>query len=219
MMMKDTYRTKGLRRQMVERLLAQGIGHEPALRAMAKVPRHFFIDSAFLEHAYQDKPFAIGEGQTISQPYTVAMQTALLDPQPNDKVLEIGTGSGYQSSVLLELGVRLFTLEYKSALHDKAAFLLRRMGYRQAVCRCGDGSMGWAAHAPYQGILVTAGAPTVPEALKEQLAVGGRLVIPVGCGQTQQMLRITKLPDGGWQEEQFGEYSFVPLLGKEGWAI
>lgn len=213
----DSYRTKGLRKQLVERLRERGICDEAVLKAIAKIPRHLFMDSAFLEHAYQDKPFSIGEGQTISQPYTVAVQTSLLEIRPGDKILEIGTGSGYQSSILMEMGAVLYSVEYHQRLHDEASFLLSRLGYRGTFL-CGDGSLGWEKFAPYDGIIVTAGAPSVPQALKDQLEPEGKLVLPVGKDDVQEMCRLTKLPEGMWKEELFGQYSFVPLRGKEGWG-
>ncbi|MGB0525895.1 MAG: protein-L-isoaspartate(D-aspartate) O-methyltransferase [Flammeovirgaceae bacterium] len=205
-----------MRMRLVESLKQKGIQDEGVLAAIAKIPRHFFIDDAFLEHAYEDKPFSIGQGQTISQPYTVAVQSSLLAIQPKDKVLEIGTGSGYQSCVLLELGAELYSIEYNQKLHQDAVFLLKRMGY-QGNFKLGDGSLGWPEHAPFDRILVTAGAPTVPSTLLEQLAIGGCLVIPVGDATTQKMLRITKQADQHFEQEAFGNYSFVPLLGKKGW--
>lgn len=214
--LEDNYRTIGMRMRLVESLKQKGIQDEGVLAAIAKIPRHFFIDDAFLEHAYEDKPFSIGQGQTISQPYTVAVQSSLLAIQPKDKVLEIGTGSGYQSCVLLELGAELYSIEYNQKLHQDAVFLLKRMGY-QGNFKLGDGSLGWPEHAPFDRILVTAGAPTVPSTLLEQLAIGGCLVIPVGDATTQKMLRITKQADQHFEQEAFGNYSFVPLLGKKGW--
>jgi protein-L-isoaspartate(D-aspartate) O-methyltransferase len=215
--LKDTYRTKGLRKQLIEELSAKGIESKAVLSAIYKVPRHFFIDSAFLEHAYQDKAFAIGQGQTISQPFIVAKQSELLELQPGHKVLEIGTGSGYQSAVLLEMGADLVSIEYSPVLHERALFTLRRMGYAQGRFKQGDGSLGWEEFAPYDGIIVTAGAPAIPGTLLKQLKIGGRLIIPVGPSQEQRMLRLVKLDERQVQQEDFGPCVFVPLLGKEGW--
>ncbi|MCB0496432.1 MAG: protein-L-isoaspartate(D-aspartate) O-methyltransferase [Cyclobacteriaceae bacterium] len=214
--MEDSYKARGLRKKLVRIIIEKGIKNQKVLDAIGKVPRHFFFDNAFIEHAYQDKAFPIGEGQTISQPYTVAFQTELLDPKPGDKVLEIGTGSGYQAIILLELGVKLFSMEYNKVLYDRTKKKLPEMGYRP-IMKHGDGSLGWPLHAPFNGILVTAGAPVVPDALKEQLAIGGRLIIPVGDTAKQKMLRITRISDKEYQTEEFDYFAFVPLLGKQGW--
>ena len=215
-MLEDTYRHKGMRKLLVSTLVDKGIKHPDVIRAIEKVPRHFFFEKAFLEHAYQDKAFPIGEGQTISQPYTVAFQTQLLAPKPGQKVLEIGTGSGYQAAILAELGVKLFTVEYNRNLYNRASELLNHMGYSIRMY-CGDGSLGLPVYAPFDKILVTAGAPAVPKTLVDQLAIGGSLVIPVGDNEKQQMLRINKLDDNKISKESFQMFSFVPLLGKHGW--
>jgi protein-L-isoaspartate(D-aspartate) O-methyltransferase len=183
---------------------------------MYKIPRHFFFDPAFLEHAYQDKAFPIDAGQTISQPFTVARQTELLEIQAGDKVLEIGTGSGYQCAVLCELGVRAHSIEYVELLHKKAAQMLRLMGY-QPTLFCGDGTKGLPQYAPFNKILVTAGAPVVPDLLLKQLGNNGILVVPIGDQQKQRMVRFRKLPNGSIIEEDHGVFSFVPLLGHQGW--
>ena len=213
----DTFRTRGLRAQLVELLRKKGITHEAVLAAIGKIPRHAFLDKAFLEQAYEDKAMPIGEGQTISQPYTVAFQSALLGVAKRDKILEIGTGSGYQAAVLLELGARLQSIERQKALFEKTSRFLPTLGYGTQKLMCGDGTLGWPAFAPYQGIIVTAGAPAVPEALVQQLAVGGRLIIPVGDAETQQMQRLTKQADGTVHTEHFELFKFVPLVGKQGW--
>lgn len=214
--MEDSYKHRGLRNRLIATIRQKGIKSEAVLSAMAKVPRHFFFDNAFLEHAYQDKAFPIGEGQTISQPYTVAFQTELLEVKQGDKILEIGTGSGYQACILLELGARVFTIEYNQKLYNRTKIFLPKMGYKP-VFKHGDGSLGWPIHAPYEGIIVTAGAPVVPDTLKEQLAIGGTLVIPVGNNERQLMYRITRLSESEFKTEEFDYFAFVPLLGKEGW--
>ncbi|MDN5213961.1 protein-L-isoaspartate(D-aspartate) O-methyltransferase [Fulvivirgaceae bacterium BMA12] len=212
----DSYRHKGLRRALVKKLKAKGIQDERVLEAINTVPRHFFLDTAFLEKSYEDIAFPIEEGQTISQPYTVAFQTQLLEVDRGDKILEIGTGSGYQCCILLELGATVFTIEYNQRLSHKARALLHKMGYRPKFI-CGDGSKGLAAFAPFDKILVTAGAPIVPQTLKDQLKVGGYLVIPVGDHKSQKMLRITRLSETEYEEESFQNFKFVPLLGEYGW--
>ena len=214
--MEDNYKHRGLRRKLIETIESKGIVDEAVLAAMAKVPRHVFFDNAFLEHAYQDKAFPIGQGQTISQPYTVAFQTQLLGVKAGDKILEIGTGSGYQASILLEMGAKVFTIEYNKVLYEQTKKLLPELGYRP-IFKHGDGSLGWPIHAPYDGIVVTAGAPVVPEKLKEQLTIGGILVVPVGNSERQQMLKITRLSETEFETDEFDYFAFVPLLGKEGW--
>lgn len=215
-MFEDNYRQRGLRNKLVGTLRKKGIKDERVLAAIGKVPRHFFFDDALLEHAYQDKAFPIGEGQTISQPYTVAFQTEKLEVRPGDRVLEVGTGSGYQACVLLELGAKVFTIEYNRNLYDKVRTFLPSIGYRPTFF-LGDGSKGLPARAPFDRIIVTAGAPTVPPALIEQLAEGGILVIPVGDRDRQQMVVIRK-KDGILQEKRYDMFAFVPLLGAEGWG-
>lgn len=214
--MEDSYKHRGLRRKLISTIKSKGITDEAVLAALGKVPRHIFFDNAFLEHAYQDKAFPIGQGQTISQPYTVAFQTMLLDIKPGSKILEIGTGSGYQASVLLEMGAKVFTIEYNKVLYTQTKEMLPKLGYRP-VFKHGDGSLGWPIHAPYDGIVVTAGAPVVPEKLKEQLVIGGILVVPVGDNERQQMLKITRVNETEFETESFDYFAFVPLLGKEGW--
>lgn len=212
----DSYRHKGLRRALVRKVKEKGIQDQAVLDAINNVPRHYFLDTAFLEKSYEDIAFPIEEGQTISQPFTVAFQTQLLKVKKGDKILEIGTGSGYQCCVLLELGARVYTIEYNERLSKKARTLLGKMGY-QAKFFCGDGSKGLRAFAPYDKILVTAGAPVVPIALKNQLNVGGYLVIPVGDHKSQKMLRITRVSETEFEEESFQNFKFVPLLGQYGW--
>jgi len=215
-MLEDSYRHKGMRRNLGKILVDKGISDERVLKAIQTVPRHYFFDKAFLEHAYQDKAFPIGEGQTISQPYTVAFQSQLLEIKQNDKVLEIGTGSGYQCCILLELGAKVYTIEFNKKLYQQAKSFLQRLGYR-AHFHLGDGSQGWPTFAPYDKIIVTAGAPYLPGALVEQLNPGGILVIPVGNEEHQEMLKITKDQNGKIHQESHDFFKFVPLVGKFGW--
>ncbi len=212
--MQDTYRHKGLRNKLVEEVRAKGIRDERVLAALAEVPRHFFLDSSFVEIAYEDKPFPIGSGQTISQPYTVAFQTELLQIKKSEKVLEIGTGSGYQACVLTEMGAKVFGIERHHSLVKKTRVLLEDMKYRVRLFY-GDGFKGLPAFAPFDKILITAAAPHIPEMLMEQLKVGGIMVLPIGSGDTQVMTRITKLADDRWEEERFGTFRFVPMLGNK----
>lgn len=214
--LEDSYRHKGMRKMLVKEILAKGIKDQGVVAAIAKIPRHFFFDDAFLEHAYEDKAFPIGHGQTISQPYTVAFQSELLKIKPGDKILEIGTGSGYQASVLLELGAKVFTIEYNRPLYLSTKKFLPRMGYHPSFYY-GDGSKGLPDKAPYDGILVTAGAPTIPKALVTQLAIGGRLIIPVGNNAQQKMIEIRKTEEKRLQKKEYKNFSFVPLLGEFGW--
>lgn len=215
-MFEDSYRHKGMRRNLVKILKDKGIKDKVVLEAVQTVPRHFFFDKVFLEHAYQDKAFPIGEGQTISQPYTVAVQSELLEVKPGDKVLEIGTGSGYQCCVLLEMKAKVFTIEYNKKLYHQAKSLLQKIGYK-AHFHLGDGSQGWSTFAPYDKIIVTAGAPNLPHALIEQLKPNGKLVIPVGNEEHQEMIRISKDTQGKVTSESHDFFRFVPLLGKFGW--
>lgn len=214
-MFEDTYRHRGLRQKLVKKLAEKGIKDERVLAAIQKVPRHVFFENALLEHAYQDKAFPIGEGQTISQPYTVAFQSEKLEIKPGDKVLEIGTGSGYQACVLVEMGARVYTIEYNRKLYETTRELLPQMGYKPYFFY-GDGSKGLPAKAPFDKIIVTAGAPIVPSALTEQLTEGGILIIPVGDREKQVMLSIRK-KQGELLREEFANFAFVPLLGESGW--
>lgn len=215
--LQDTYRHKGQRKELVKLLRGKGIKNEAVLEAINSVPRHFFFDSALDSHAYEDKAFPIGEGQTISQPYTVAFQTDLLQIKPGDKVLEIGTGSGYQATILHLLGADVHTIEYQKKLYEKTKKFLHKLGINLHFY-FGDGSQGLPAKAPFDKILVTAGAPVVPTSLLKQLKVGGILVIPVGDRNTQKMMRLTKQTESTIQQEAFENFAFVPLLGKEGWV-
>lgn len=206
----DTYKHKGLRQQMVDKLRTNGISDEAVLQAMNEVPRHFFLDSALDSLAYEDQALKIGCEQTISHPSTVAMQSQLLSVKPSMKVLEIGTGSGYQTAILCRLGAKVFTIERQKGLYDQTSKLLRELGYR-AQCFLGDGYQGLTGS--YDRIIVTCGAPEIPEALMHQLKTGGIMVIPLGDGE-QEMLRITKQGENReeWRIEKFGTYSFVPML-------
>lgn len=213
----DTYRHKGLRKRLVALLKEKGISDERVLEAINDIPRHYFLDSAFDEKAYEDKAFPIAVGQTISQPYTVAYQTQLLELKPFDKVLEIGTGSAYQASVLAEMGVQVFTIERQKALFEenkKFPFLKK---YSNIKFFYGDGFAGLPTYAPFDKIIITAAAPFIPDKLIAQLKTGGKMVIPVGDGAVQRMLRLTKHADGSYSEEIFANFSFVPMLeGREG---
>jgi protein-L-isoaspartate(D-aspartate) O-methyltransferase len=214
-MVADNYIQRGLRNKLVKKLKEKGIKDELVLTAISKVPRHVFFDEALLPHAYQDKAFPIGEGQTISQPYTVAFQSEKLEIKRGDKVLEIGTGSGYQACVLLEMGARVYTIEYNKKLYEKTRDFLPKIGYKPFFF-FGDGSKGIPLKAPYDKIIVTAGAPVIPTALTDQLAEGGILIIPVGDREKQMMVRITKR-DGKLIKDEFSYFAFVPLLGEQGW--
>ncbi len=213
----DTYRHRGQRRTLIDELRRKGIRDERVLTALLAVPRHAFFETAFQTHAYQDKAFPIGEGQTISQPYTVAYQTALLHPEQHHRVLEVGTGSGYQCCVLLELTPHVFSIEYQPVLFERTRRRLAHL-HRPAQLFCGDGSLGLPAHAPFDRILVTAGSPTLPRPLLQQLRVGGCLVIPVGDAQAQRMVRVTRVSEEEFTREEFEEFRFVPLRGQAGWA-
>ncbi len=214
--LEDTYLHKGKRKALVAELRKRGIQNEAVLEAINTLPRHFFFETALISHAYEDKAFPIGEGQTISQPYTVAFQSSLLEVAPGDKILEIGTGSGYQACILHLLGAEVFSIEYQKKLFEHTHRFLQRLGV-QLNLFFGDGTGGVPAHAPYDMIIVTAGAPVVPEALIKQLKIGGILVIPVGDRSKQAMVKITKKSATEIQREEFEGFAFVPLLGKEGW--
>lgn len=214
--LEDTYLHKGKRKALVSVLREKGIKSERVLDAIYALPRHFFFDSALISHAYEDKAFPIGEGQTISQPYTVAFQTELLNITPGEKVLEIGTGSGYQGSILHLMGADVYTIEYQKKLYDRTKKFLNRLGIELNLFY-GDGSKGLAEWAPYDKILVTAGAPVVPKELINQLKTGGILVIPVGDRKTQKMLKLTKKSSTKVIQEEFDNFAFVPLLGSDGW--
>ena len=209
----DTYRHKGLRKKLVDIIKAKGITDEKVIDAIERIPRHFFLDSAFDEVAYEDKAFPIAAQQTISQPYTVAYQTQLLDVRPFMKVLEIGTGSAYQASVLAELGVQVFTIERQKQLFEankKFDFIKK---YPNIKFFYGDGYEGLPTYAPFDRVLITAAAPEIPPKLIQQLKPGGMMVIPVGSGDVQVMKRVIKNADGSYNSEIFDKFSFVPMLG------
>ena len=210
--MKDTFKHQGLRQQLVNVLKNKGIKDEAVLNAIGKIPRHLFMDSSFLDHAYQDKAFPIAADQTISQPYTVAFQSELLQIKPGDKILEIGTGSGYQTAVLCELGAKVYSIERQNELFKKTSKFLPKLGYRAKKLIFGDGYIGLKEEAPFDGIIVTAGAPYVPKPLLSQLKIGGRLVIPVGDDVQVMTIFIRKGPKE-FDQEEFGDFRFVPLLG------
>lgn len=205
------------RKHLVELLREKGIKDERVLAAIGKIPRHQLIDTALHPKAYNDTALPIGMGQTISQPFTVAAQTELLAIEAGEKVLEIGTGSGYQCMVLCEMGADVYSVERHDTLYHKAKEALRQLGYR-AMLKVGDGTLGWSTYAPYDGIVVTAGAPVVPDDLVQQLNVGGRLVIPVGNDEKQMMLRITRVSENEYDREELADFKFVPLIGEKGWG-
>lgn len=209
--MQDTYRHKGLRNQLIAELREKNITDERILEAFNKVPRHFFLDLAFEKQAYSNMAFQIGAGQTISHPYTVAFQTQLLKLQKGDKVLEIGTGSGFQTCILCEMGAKVITIERQRELFIKSKFIIHHLNYNPRLIY-GDGYKGQPLSAPFDKILVTCGAPYIPEALLQQLKIGGILVIPLGAGAKQEMQRITRISETEFQKETFGDFSFVPML-------
>jgi protein-L-isoaspartate(D-aspartate) O-methyltransferase len=212
----DNYREKGARKRLVDILKKKGIEDEQVLQAIGKVPRHYFFDETFWNQAYKDIAFPIGEGQTISQPYTVAYQSELLHIHKGQKVLEIGTGCGYQTCVLLELGAKVYTIERQEKLYERTIQVLPYMGYKPHFF-LGDGSKGIESHAPYDKIIVTAGAPTVPEILLRQLNIGGLLVIPVGDEKEQKMVTILKVAENDYEKVVLDTFRFVPLVGDKAW--
>ncbi len=211
-MVKDSAQHIGMRNKLVQSIRQKGITDEAVLQAINKIPRHLFMESGFVTFAYKDQAFPIGAGQTISQPFTVAFQTQLLEVKERAKILEVGTGSGYQSAVLLELGAQVFTIERQQELYVKVQRLLPSLGYFPRFFY-GDGYKGLPTYGPFDGIIVTAGAPYVPEDLLRQLKIGGRMVIPVGSGSTQIMKLIIRISETDFKEQNFGDFSFVPLLG------
>jgi len=214
--MEDSFRHKGLRKKLIELIRSKGNFDESVLAAMNKVPRHLFMDSSFINFSYSDQAFPIGSGQTISQPYTVAFQSSLLELKSLDKVLEVGTGSGYQTAVLIEMGVKVYTIERQRDLFQKSQSALHALGYKPHFFY-GDGYEGIPAYQPYDKILVTAAAPMIPEKLLSQLKIGGILVIPVGGDQGQSMVKIVRESESSFVRTEHGAFAFVPLLkGKAG---
>jgi len=212
--MKDTFRHKGLRQILVDKIRKKGITDESALRMINEIPRHLFLDNAFVQFAYEDKPFPIGSGQTISQPYTVAFQTQLLELNPYEKVLEVGTGSGYQAAVLIGMEANVYTIERQKELFQKTKEFLPELGYN---CNFyyGDGYKGLEQFAPFDKIIVTCGAPNIPEDLIKQLKVGGRMVAPIGKGDVQVMNLIEKISETETKTTTHGEFSFVPMINNK----
>ena len=213
----DTYRHKGLRKKLVDTVKRKGITDERVLNAIGNVPRHYFLDSAFDELAYEDRAFPIGEGQTISQPYTVAYQTQLLQVKRNDKILEIGTGSAYQAAILAEMGARVYTIERQKKLYEQNKDFIFKAKYPNLKFFYGDGFEGLPSFAPFDKVIITAAAPYIPPKLITQMKTAGIMVIPVDEGNSQRMLRISKKEDSTYSEEYFDFFSFVPMLsGKNG---
>ena len=216
-MLQDTYKLKGQRAQLVKELKKLGISSPKVLKAIEAVPRHFFFPKDFLDKAYENIAFPIGKGQTISQPFTVAMQTQLLDLQPGDKILEIGTGSGYQSAVLKVMGAQVYSIETVEALHKRAKVLFTKLGLDIATIY-GDGSKGLAELAPFDKIIMTAAAPNLMESLTSQLKVKGKLVAPIGSLAVQNMILVTRNGDNDYTKTSHGKFNFVPLTGTHGWS-
>ena len=204
------------RQELVDKISENGITDIYVLKAISEVERHKFVPEALLPHAYKDVALPIGYGQTISQPYTVAFMTQSLKVKPDSKILEIGTGSGYQAAILYRMGANVYSIERQFEIHERTRNLLDKLEIRVNT-KCGDGTVGWDEFAPYDGILVTAGSPTVPPTLLKQLAVGGRLVIPVGDKVSQKLRTVTKVAENNFEILDIPEFVFVPLIGKEGW--
>jgi len=209
--MQDTFKHKGMRKALIDELRQKGIQDKSVLEAFYAVPRHFFLDKTFMEQAYSNMAFQIGADQTISHPYTVAFQSQLLEIKKGEKVLEIGTGSGFQTAILCELGAKVYSIERQKELFLKTKHLLPKIGYKPTL-KYGDGYEGWPTYGPFDKVIVTCGAPFIPEKLVEQLKIGGRLVIPVGEGVKQEMILITKKEDGDTDIHKKGVFSFVPML-------
>jgi protein-L-isoaspartate(D-aspartate) O-methyltransferase len=208
------YETERL--ELAEKLTKKGISDEKVLKAIREVERHLFVPEIMVPHAYEDSALPIGFSQTISQPFTVAYMTEALKAAPGDRILEIGTGSGYQAAILNHMGMKVFTIERQDEIFLRTQKLFDKLGLR-IVCRLGDGTIGWAEFSPFDGIIVTAGGPTVPENLKKQLAIGGRLVIPVGDKESQTLKIITKVAEDDFDVKDVPKFKFVPLIGREGW--
>lgn len=215
-MQSDHLKYKQRKKNLCKTLQKKGIEDERVLDVFGRIPRHRFVASAFEARAYDDTALPIGKQQTISQPYTVARQTELLEVFPGEKILEIGTGSGYQAAILCELGANVYSVERQKELYEKARKTLRKLSYSVEL-KLGDGSLGWSAYAPYDGIIVTAGAPVVPENLIRQLNVNGRLIVPVGDEKKQEMVRVIRVSENEYKEEHYRDFKFVPLVGKKGW--
>lgn len=215
--MLDTYKHKGLRQKLVEELKGKGINDPEVLRAFQAVPRHWFVESAFAEAAYEDRALPIAEDQTISQPYTVAYQTQMLKLKPGMKVLEIGTGSGYQAAILLEMGVKLFSIERIRSLHNRAKDILDEMNYAPRL-KWGDGTAGWPSYAPFDRIIVTAASPGIPETFKSQLADKGLMIIPVGDMEEQTMCLVQR-NGAEFVVTKLDKFRFVPMIGRHGWNL
>ena len=209
--MQDSFKHKGLRNKLVLDLKTKGIKDDSVLEAVKSVPRHLFMDSGFLDHAYQDKAFPIASGQTISQPFTVAFQTELLNVKKDHKILEIGTGSGYQAAILCHMDAKVYTIERIKELFRKTSVFLPSINYRPKKMIYGDGYLGYSEEAPYDSIIVTAGASEIPEKLINQLKIGGRMVIPVG-EEVQKMKLVTKISESDFETKIFGDFQFVPML-------
>lgn len=209
--MKDTAKHQGLRNQLVKLLQEKGIVDNNVLKAISTIPRHLFLNSSFEDYAYQDKAFPIGAGQTISQPYTVAFQSQLLEIKKGDKILEIGTGSGYQTAVLYLMGAKVYSVERQNELFKQTSALLPKLGIRPKHLSFGDGYKGLPNHAPFDSIIVTAGAPTIPKPLMAQLKIGGKLIIPVG-DENQIMIKLIRKNETQFEKHELGDFKFVPLL-------
>ena len=208
---RDSLRHQGMRKRLVEAIRIKGVRDERVLNAIQKVPRHLFMDSSFIQFAYKDQAFPIGAGQTISQPFTVAFQSQLLDVQPSDKVLEVGTGSGYQAAVLVEMGAQVYTIERQRELYMKVQQLLPDLGYHPKFF-FGDGYKGLPTYGPFDKVIITAGAPVIPEDLLTQLRVGGVLVAPIGPTEKQVMYKVTRISEEEYEKEKHGTFVFVPML-------
>ena len=209
--MKDTFKHKGLRNKLAFEVKAKGVLDIRVLKAIESIPRHLFMDSSFVDHAYQDKAFPIGAGQTISQPYTVAFQSQLLEIKKGDKILEIGTGSGYQTAVLYLMGAKVYSVERQNELFKQTSALLPKLGIRPKHLSFGDGYKGLPNHAPFDSIIVTAGAPTIPKPLMAKLKIGGKLIIPVG-DENQIMIKLIRKNETQFEKHELGDFKFVPLL-------
>lgn len=209
--MLDSFKHKGMRKKLIEELRIKGIADERVLDAFNSVPRHFFLDPVFTEQAYSNMAFQIGSGQTISHPYTVAFQTQLLEIKKGDKILEIGSGSGFQTAILCEMGAKVFSIERHKELHLKAKNMLRQLGYN-ARLTFGDGYKGMPSFAPFDKVIITCGAPEIPEELINQLKIGGFMIVPIGEGEEQQMKKIAKQENGSTTIEDYGVFKFVPML-------